>query len=218
MCGCALCRTLLHCRDLFFCFPPQRPFPLKSKPPLPLWSGCHSNPLAPQPYLEQGGGEKSAALCWWHAPSTVSDREGGGGGGGCIQDIRTVLQILEVRETEHQHLTSQLRLVRTLNALLSCGHPDQNTGKIVACSITGDNKNLFILQGTKHLLHTPCTAEKPLTSLHSPLNKRRTHIWVHIHSRRHTINFTHFPPWLYTGCLHHTTCSQLDLIAIHHGS
>ncbi len=63
---------------------------------------------------------------------------------------------------------------KTLNALLSCQHPDQNTGKIVACFITGDNKSLFIHNGTKHSSDTSFIVEKT-HSTHSFLNVRQRH-------------------------------------------
>lgn len=49
----------------------------------------------------------------------------------------TLLQILETEEqipqaSRHRRLTSQLHRLRTLEALLSCQHPDWDTGKIVS--------------------------------------------------------------------------------------
>lgn len=118
--GCELCSTLLRCRDLFSVTHKAPSLP-PSEPSLLWWSSCHSNPLASQPYLEQGGGEGCIIRL-----VTLSELKTG-----CIQDIRTFLLILQERNREGflRQSPSQLPLRKTLNALLSCRHPDHTTWK-----------------------------------------------------------------------------------------
>ena len=157
LCGRALCSVCsVH---ICFLFPHKAPS-LSNRSPRCLWEVVAMatrlllshiwNKEEERRGLQHYAADRLRALC------TEIERKGGGRGG-CIQDIRTFLQIREERETDssqHQHLTSQQRLVRTLNALLSMSASDKNTGKTVACFTSGDNKKLFIHNGTKHLLHT----------------------------------------------------------------